>query len=251
MGSSNGKQRGHKDVFCPPKCHVASSRFFSAHFHELWVPSVISTDRVNSTTDSASNWWCLKDQITWMSIHRNHFNNDRLAGAAWWWWGDRAFSQGSHRGLASSSALAEGSQQSRAAAAAGQATAPAKALSESGHFPPSESPMAGGPKTQPCSQSRAVQHSAHRWACLHKAISFFPFQKEHCQSPEADVFIKKCISKPDMRSAASGAAEKLCQHLGESKPAGPAGDQPGLQSCQKLQEELKPNKPFPCPLFSI
>lgn len=36
----------------------------------------------------------------------------------------------------------------------------------------------------------------------------FPFQKERCQSLEADVFIKTCISKPDMRSAASGAAEK-------------------------------------------
>lgn len=32
--------------------------------------------------DSASNWWWLKDQVTWKHIHRNYFNNNRLVGAA-------------------------------------------------------------------------------------------------------------------------------------------------------------------------
>lgn len=65
-----------------------------------------------------------------------------------------------------------------------------------------------GVKTQPCLRGRAMLHPAHRCVCLYKAIFCFPFQKERCQSLEADVFIKTCISKPDMRSAASGAAEK-------------------------------------------
>lgn len=63
-------------------------------------------------------------------------------------------------------------------------------------------------RAQPCLQSHAMLHPAHHCACLYKAIFCFPFQKERCQSLEADLFIKTCISKPDMRSAASGAAEK-------------------------------------------
>lgn len=169
-------------------------------------------------------------------------------GQPWWWWGGRAFCQGSHHSSANSSTLARGQPAEQGCCCSWASHSPHQSPVSKWPLP---YPSGWRAKSSAVLQSRAVLHSAHRWAYLHKAISCFPFQKERCQSPEADVFIKKCISKPDVRSAASGAAEKLCQHLGESKPAGPVGDQPGPQSCQKLQEELKPNKPFPCPLFSI
>lgn len=245
-GSRNGKQGGHfpetKDIFCPPKCHFASSRIFSAHFHGLWVPSVISTDWVNSHhwTVMVAKGPSYVDTSTKIILIATGW-----LGQPWWQW--PCFQSGQ----ANSSTLTKQSRAEQGCCCSWASHSPHQSPVSKWPLPHQWEPSGWRGKAEPRSHSRAVLHSAHCWACLHKAISCFPFQKERCQSLEADVFIKKCISKPDMRSAASGAAEKLCQHLGESKPAGPAGDQAGPQPCQKLQEELKPNKPFPCPLFSI
>ena len=67
---------------------------------------------------------------------------------------------------------------------------------------------AAGVGARPCLRA-VLCYAPHTAApvCI-KPFFCFPFQKERCQSLEAGVFIKTCISKPDTSSAASGAAEK-------------------------------------------
>lgn len=75
-----------------------------------------------------------------------------------------------------------------------------------------------------------------------KPFFCFPFQKECCQSLEADVFINLCILKSDMKSAASGAAEKhAVTTLEGASQWGRRGAGKGLSPCQKLQDEGKSN----------
>lgn len=86
-----------------------------------------------------------------------------------------------------------------------------------------------------------------------KPFLCFPFQKECCQLLEADVFINLRILKSDMKSAASGAAEKHAVTTLEGASQwgrwGAGKALPKATRCGKIK--LKLNIPFPSTLFSI
>ncbi|EOA99475.1 hypothetical protein Anapl_07963 [Anas platyrhynchos] len=82
----------------------------------------------------------------------------------------------------------------------------------------------------------------HYPTCLGKQELCLEELKECCQSLEADVFIKLCILKPDMKFVASGAAEKhAVTTLEGASQRGQRGAGKGLSPCQKLQDEEKSN----------
>lgn len=78
--------------------------------------------------------------------------------------------------------------------------------------------------------------------------SCFPFQEEHCQSPEADMFIKLSILKSDIKSVAFGITEKHSVNTAERArprrwplPKECRGMDKKLTPVQKLQNEGKSN----------
>lgn len=122
----------------------------------------------------------------------------------------------------------------------------------------------------PCQQERSsgrgqkISHASKMVLCYTphtilpvytKPIFCFPLQKEHCQSLEAVVFIETCISKLDMRSAASGAAEKQSVNTLEraSQQGWRGTSQPESlpKSTRGGKVKLRLNKPSPSTLFSI
>ncbi|XP_033048720.1 uncharacterized protein LOC117072529 [Trachypithecus francoisi] len=81
---------------------------------------------------------------------------------------------------------------------------------------------------------------------LATALQRRDFQKECCQSPEADMFIKLCILKSDIKSVAFGTAEKHSVNTMESaspwcwpQPKECRGTDKNLTQGQKLQDEGK------------